>query len=163
MNGSACAVRIAVNALKESTMKHIQRAIALFGLGLLLMASSALAQSNTQTRVNIPFSFVVGEKTLPAGEYVIRRNKRDSDTTWVIEPKTTGASVVLLTTTDRSTETPEKSTFVFNRYDDVYFLTAFWTAGSNTGREVQMSDREETMAKALAIKHEQVVLTGQGK
>ena len=143
-------------------MKQIQRAIALFGVSLLLMASFALAQSGPQTRVNIPFSFVVGEKTLPAGEYLIRRNKRDSDTTWVIEPKGKGASVVLLTTTAHSTDTPEKSTLVFDRYDDVYFLSAFWTAGANTGREVQMSDREETMAKALAIKHEQVILTGQG-
>ena len=144
-------------------MKHIQRAIALFGVGLLLMASSALAQSNSQTRVNIPFSFVVGDKTLPAGEYLIRRNKRDSDNAWVIEPRAKGESVVLLTTPARSADTPEKSTLVFNRYDDVYFLTAFWTAGSNTGRDVQMSDREETMAKALAVKYEQVILTGQGK
>jgi hypothetical protein len=143
-------------------MKNIQRAIALVGVSLVLLASSVVAQSSPQTRVNIPFSFVVGEKTLPAGEYLIRQNKRDSDTTWVIEPKGKGASVVLLTTTTQSQDTAEKSTFVFHRYDDVYFLTAFWTAGSNTGREVQKSDRERTMDKALAINREEVILTERG-
>ena len=143
-------------------MKNIQRAIALVGVSLVLLASSVVAQSSPQTRVNIPFSFVVGEKTLPAGEYLIRQNKRDSDTTWVIEPKGKGASVVLLTTTTPSQDTAEKSTFVFHRYDDVYFLTAFWTAGSNTGREVQKSDRERTMDKALAINREEVILTERG-
>ena len=143
-------------------MKNIQRAIALVGVSLVLLASSVVAQSSPQTRVNIPFSFVVGEKTLPAGEYLIRQNRRDSVTTWVIEPKGKGASVVFLTTDAQKADTAEKNTLVFNRYDDVYFLTAFWTKGSSTGRDVQMSDREETMAKALAIKQEQVILTERG-
>ena len=73
--------------LKESIMKHIQKAIALSGLLVLLTFTSALAQSDRQTIIHIPFNFSVGEKMFSAGKYVIERNKRDSDTVWVIRHK----------------------------------------------------------------------------
>jgi hypothetical protein len=63
--------------LKESTMKHFRRAIALSGLLLLLTFSSAFGQSDRQTIIHIPFNFTVGEKTLPAGKYVIEQNRKD--------------------------------------------------------------------------------------
>jgi hypothetical protein len=157
-----CCPIILESTLKESTMKHMQKAIALFGLCLLVTASSVFGQSGPQTVVNIPFSFVVADKTLPAGEYVIRRNRRDSDTTWVIEAKGKGDRIVLLTTANRSTDTRDKSAVVFNRYDDVYFLTAFWTAGNNTGREIPASSRERTMDKTLAMK-ETLIVTERGR
>ena len=142
-------------------MKNIQRAIALFGFCLLLTASSALGQE-PQTVVNIPFNFVVGDKTLPAGEYVIRRNKRDSDTTWVIEQKGNGANVVLLTRPAYAQNTQEENKLVFNRYMDVYFLSSIWTTGSNTGREVQMSNRERAMDKAI-VQRLDLILNDRGR
>jgi hypothetical protein len=143
-------------------MKNIQRAIALFGFCLVLTASSALGQSEPQTVVNIPFNFVVGDKTLPAGEYVIRRNKRDSDTTWVVEQKGNGANAVLMTRPAYAKDTQEENKLVFNRYTDVYFLSAIWTTGSKTGREVQMSNRERAMDKAIAVRQE-LILTDRGR
>jgi hypothetical protein len=143
-------------------MKNIQRAIALFGFCLLLTASSALGQAEPQTVVNIPFNFVVGDKTLPAGEYVIRRNKRDSDTTWVIEQKGNGANAVLLTRPTYAKNTQEENKLVFNRYMDVYFLSSIWTTGSNTGREVQLSNRERAMDKAIGERLE-LILNDRGR
>ena len=43
---------------------------ALLGLGLLLATASAFAQT-VALKANIPFSFIVTGKTLPAGEYTI--------------------------------------------------------------------------------------------
>jgi hypothetical protein len=151
------------SALEESIMKHIQRAIVLSGLCLLLTVSSALAQSDLQTVVKIPFNFVVGEKTLPAGEYEIRRIKRDSDTAWVIKQKGNGASAVILTRPVQATRTQEENKLVFNQYDDLYFLSAIWTAGSNTGREIQISNRERAMDKALSMERQQYILTDRGR
>jgi hypothetical protein len=83
---------------KESTMKYIQRAIAFSGLLVLLTFSSVLAQSDRQTIIHIPFNFSVGEKSFPAGKYVIARNRNNSDTVWVIRHKDDVSSAVLLTT-----------------------------------------------------------------
>ena len=132
-------------------MKLIERVIALAALILLVTVSSAYAQTDRQTLVDIPFNFTVGEKAMPAGKYLIRRNRKDSDTVWVIQNKQSGEAALLLTRSVRSTETQENAKFVFRKYDDLYFLSEFWAAGTNTGREIQVTDRERALAKALAV------------
>jgi len=144
-------------------MKHIQRAIALSGLLVLLTFSSALGQSDRQTIIHIPFNFSVGEKSFSAGEYVIARNKRESDTVWVIRHKDNAGKVMLLTRPVRANDTAENTKLVFSRYDDVYFLTSFWIAGTNTGREVQISDKEKALEKVLAVKRQEHYLVGRGR
>lgn len=144
-------------------MKHIQRGIALSSLLLLFTVSSVFAQSDRQTVVNIPFSFVVGDKALPAGKYIIRRNRRDSDTAWVITRKDGGANVVILTIPARSNDTQQDSKLVFHRYDDLYFLSGFWTAGGNTGREIQLSNRERNLDNVLALKRQEIILSDRGR
>ena len=143
-------------------MKLIERAIALAALILLVTLSSAYAQTDRQTLVNIPFNFSVGEKTMPAGKYLIRRNRKDSDTVWVIQNKESGEAALLLTRSVSATETQENAKFVFRKYDDVYFLSEFWAAGTNSGREIQVTDRERALAKALAVAPQVHVLIDRG-
>ena len=144
-------------------MKHIHRAIALSGLLVLLTFSSALAQSDRQTIIHIPFNFSVGEKAFTAGEYVIERNRKDSDTVWVIKSKHNGGKAVLLTRPVRANDTVEETRIVFTKYDDLYFLSELWFPGSNTGREIQTSSRERALEKALAEKRQDVILTDRGR
>ena len=144
-------------------MKHIQKAIALSGLLVLLTFSSVLGQSDRQTIIHIPFNFSVGEKAFPAGKYVIERNRKDSDTVWMIRRKDNVGKALLLTRPVRANETQQDTRLVFNKYDDLYFLSEFWTPGSNTGREIQISSRERALEKALAEKREQHTLTDRGK
>jgi hypothetical protein len=131
-------------------MKHILRAIALSGLVLLATVSSAFAQYGQQTLVNIPFNFTVGEKALPAGKYLIRRNRADSAVVWIIQNKKTGESAMVQTRDVQAYKTQEKAKFVFRKYDDLYILSEFWAAGTTSGREIQITDRERQLAKALA-------------
>ena len=144
-------------------MKHIQRAIALSGLLLLLTFSSALAQSDRQTIIHIPFNFSVGEKAFTAGKYVIERNRKDSDTVWVIKRKDNVGKAMLLTRPVRANETQQETRLVFRQYGDLYFLAEFWTAGDQTGREIQVSDREKALDKALADKRQDHVLIDRGR
>lgn len=143
-------------------MKHIQRAIALSGLALLFTFSSAFAQSD-QIKVTIPFNFTVGEKTLPAGEYLLERNRKDSNTIWLITNKERGAGIVVLTRSVQANATQQKTKLVFRRYDDLYFLAEFWTAGNQNGRGLQVSNRERAMDKALAAKRQEYILTEKGR
>ena len=144
-------------------MKNISRAVALAGLFVLLTFSSVLAQSDRQTIINIPFNFSVGEKSFPAGKYVIERNRQDSDTVWVIRHKDNAEKALLLTNPVRSIDTVEETRLVFNKYDDLYFLSEFWIPGSNTGRTIQISNRERALEKALAEKRQEQILIDRGR
>ena len=144
-------------------MKYMQRAIALSGLLLLLTFSSALGQSDRQTIIHIPFNFIVGEKTFPAGQYVIQQNRKDSDLVWAIRHKDNVGNALVLTRPVRANETVEQTKLVFHQYDDLYFLAEFWTPGSNTGREIQISSREKALERVLAEKRQDHVLIDRGK
>lgn len=144
-------------------MKPIERVIALTVLILLVtVSSSVFAQTDRQTLVNIPFNFSVSDKAMPAGEYLIRRNRKDTDTVWVIQHKKSGRSALMLTRSVRANETQEDAKFVFRKYDDLYILSEFWAAGTNTGREIQVTDRERALTKALAKAPQVHVLIDRG-
>lgn len=143
-------------------MKHIQRAIALSGLLVLLTFTSALAQSD-RTIIHIPFNFTVGEKVFSAGKYVIEANRKDSSTVWMIRRKDGSDAALVMTRPVYSVDAQEKTKLVFRRYEDLYFLSEFWSAGSTTGREVQISDREKALDKVLASKRQETILIAQGK
>ena len=143
-------------------MNYVHRAIALAGLLVLLTFSTTLGQSGRQTIINIPFNFSVGEKLFPAGKYVIEQNKRDSDAVWVIRHKDNAGKAVFLTRPVRAIDTQEDTRLVFHRYEDLYFLSEFWSAGENTGREVQISNREKALDKVLAEKRQDHILTDRG-
>jgi hypothetical protein len=144
-------------------MKHIKKAFALSGLLVLLTFASALGQSDRQTIIHIPFNFSVGEKAFTAGKYVIERNRKDSDTVWVIKRKDNVGKAMLLTRPVRANETQQETRLVFRQYGDLYFLAEFWTAGDQTGREIQVSDREKALDKALAEKRQDHVLIDRGR
>ena len=144
-------------------MKHMKKAFALSGLLVLLTFASALGQSDRQTIIHIPFNFSVGEKAFPAGKYVIERNRKDSDTVWVIKRKDNVGKAMLLTRPVRANEAQQETQLVFRQYGDLYFLAEFWTAGDQTGREIQVSDREKALDKALADKRQDHVLIDRGR
>ena len=112
-------------------MKHVKKALALSGLLVLLTFSAALGQSDRQTIIYIPFNFTAGEKSFPAGKYVIEQNRKDSDLVWVIRRKDNVGKALILTRPVRANETVEETRLVFHKYDDLYFLAEFWTPGSN--------------------------------
>lgn len=141
-------------------------AFALPILFILLAVSSVtiFAQSDRQT-VNVPFDFIVADKAMPAGQYILERNKRDNDTVWTITSKDTGASrKVFLTSPNQSLDPAAKTKLVFHRYETYNFLTSFTVAGSNTGRELLMSDRERNLGEKLLAQRETIILTsGRGR
>jgi len=144
-------------------MKHVKKALALSGLLVLLTFSSALGQSDRQTIIHIPFNFSVGEKTFPAGKYVIERTWKTSDSVWVIKRKDNVGKAMLLTRPVRANETQQDTRLVFHQYGDLYFLSEIWTAGDATGREIQTSDRERAVDKGVAETRHDRILIARGR
>lgn len=128
-------------------------------LSLLLMvtAVSVCAQSERRKVTTIPFSFIVGQKTLPAGEYRLEPNRKDSHNVWLIQSRDGGTSALFTTMPVRSSETQEKTKLIFHKYGDQYFLSQIWTPGSQSGRELLMPRLERELAKKQ-IERRKIVL-----
>jgi len=114
---------------------------------LAVLTISVSAQSERSKITNIPFDFTVGEKTLPAGEYTIEPNRRDSLNVWLLQSRDGHLSALFATGSVRASETQEKCKFVFHKYGDQYFLSQIWTIGGNSGRELPMPRVEREVAK----------------
>jgi hypothetical protein len=137
--------------------KQAIRSFTILSLLLLMSAVAVRAQSQRTKVTNIPFSFIVGDKTLPAGEYTIEPNRRDYDKVWLVQSGDGHASALFSTIPTRSFETQENSKLVFRKYGDQYFLSQIWTAGDNSGRELLIPRLEHVLAKSK-IDRETVVL-----
>jgi len=117
---------------------------AMFGLFLILAASSAQAQSSDVIKVNVPFDFQVSGKTLPAGEYAVMRFSE---------------KVILIRSVDHKTsvvaQAPERiqagandvtERLVFHQYGGQYFLSQVWLRRDEDGRELGPSGDERRAA-----------------
>lgn len=125
--------------------------------GLLLVAACANAQS-VNVKANVPFDFVLGNSTLPAGAYSIESvNAEIGSPTLLIRNGSKALELVNSNTAGKSS--PAKSThLLFHRYGDKYFLSQIWMEGATTGRQFRMSRREAEIAKNLQPSEDVIVL-----
>ena len=131
---------------------------AVLSLILMLTAASVRAQSK-RSSITIPFTFTVGEDTLPAGEYTVEPTRKDSDNIWLIQSKSENDSVLFTTNSVWTTETQEQTRLVFNKYHGRYFLSQIWNSGDNSGRELRIPRSERELAKN-GVQREKVVVAG---
>ncbi len=122
---------------------------AIFGVAS-LATTLAAPVSTVRIRAEIPFDFMVGNKRLPKGEYLIE-SVGDSGTLTIRHAKR-GKAVTFNTIRHKPTDSP-KSKLVFNRYGDQYFLARIWDGSSETVLKLNKSKAEKRIAK-LAKKEE---------
>jgi hypothetical protein len=118
---------------------------AFLGLGLLLAVSAAQAQE-PRVKANIPFDFVVGDRVLPAGEYMVSRvGQTIAGISILKEDRKAG---VLTSTSACTSSGPSKSSkLVFHAIGGRYFLSQVWTEGYDQGRQLRESKAEIELAK----------------
>ncbi len=103
-------------------------------------------------RANVPFDFIVGDKTLPAGTYTI--SKPTLSGTLRIENVDSGESTIVMSTVvNNGVRTNDETKFVFTRYADQYFLDQVWVVGDVSGDKLVKSRAERQLAK---LAHESV-------
>ena len=127
--------------------KQAFKSLSMVALLLVIAAVSVSAQSDRRKVINIPFSFIVGDKTLVAGDYTVHRNRRDYDTIWLVQSSDGRSSILFSTMSVRASRTQDQTKLVFRKYGDRYFLAQVWTPGGNTGRELPQSKLERELAK----------------
>ena len=147
--------------VKGDMKKQAFRILAVFSLLLTLSAAAVHAQSK-RSIINVPFSFTVGHKTLPAGEYTVEPNRKDSDNIWLIQSKSENDSVLFITNSVWTAQTQEQTRLVFNKYHGRYFLSQIWNSGDNSGRELRILRSERELARN-GIRREKVVVASGGE
>jgi hypothetical protein len=113
--------------------------------------SSANAQLSIPIRAKIPFDFSVGDKKLPAGEYTFSRLSEISGSKVMSVSGVDAGTRVFQSTFAAQVLTPKnKSTLVFHKYGDQYFLEQIWSGGEQEGTQVPESRSERTIRRQLA-------------
>ena len=127
-------------------------------IGTFASTRSASAQSpEALATVNIPFTFHMGDQTMPAGMYRI-----DLVSNHVVKlqgPDHAVGSVAMHSATKLLAS--DHGIIVFDRYGENYFLRQIWTAGNKDGLEswqtrvekntLQANDRESRSSTQLAF------------
>src|SRR5438552_8722567 len=131
------------NVIKRLTMLSL---VSMFTL--CAAVASANAQLSSPIRAKIPFDFNVGEKKLPAGEYSFSSLPGFSDNKLMSVSSADARAHLFQSTFAAEVLTPKnKSTLVFNRYGDQYFLEQIWSGGEQEGTQVPQSRRERTIRR----------------
>jgi len=119
-------------------------------LTLLLVAGSAIAQT-VHVSADIPFSFVVGSKTYPAGAYSIATMSDRDSKVLLLRAADGNASMAIFSNAAENLTPADKTKLVFNRYGNQYFLSQVWLSGEARGHQLLKSNREKEVSKAMAL------------
>jgi len=117
----------------------------LFKVSLFFALLGALclpAVSQTQMLVDVPFSFVAGGQSLPAGEYRVSRAFPWGDSGWRIRGSKDSAA--MMTNNVQSPHKAHRPSMVFVHTGDVYTLAQIWTS-EHDGHELSLMPSVKTI------------------
>ena len=131
---------------KNATKFFLTLALVLFGG---LTAAQAQMDSDTILDANIPFQFVVGRATFPAGKYTIKQMDDSEDTPNVIEISSADGRMRTFFDTENASldNAPKKSEIIFDKIGNNYFLSQIFLEGENYGIQAEESKMEKKLKK----------------
>jgi hypothetical protein len=121
-------------------------------------ATLAHAQVTDPVEFTTAFPFTVGNTTMPAGSYEIRRDT-DSGTVYRIDAPKKHIGTLFEVEPTTMNKPPQKSEVVFKRYGQGYVLKSIWEAGSSDGVQTVTTEAERHHAKNGGAVTEQRVAT----
>jgi hypothetical protein len=126
--------------------KQVIKAIALSSL--MLISGMSYGQAGSRVIANVPFAFIAGNKTLPAGEYTIDRPNDNEPGLLLIRGVDRKVALFVNAEDIQARHTPEKTELVFNEIGDKYFLSKIWITGDDMGREIPKPRAERELEHA---------------
>lgn len=116
--------------------------------GLVLVLAAPLPAQTIRLMANVPFEFVTGTRTLPAGDYVV-------DTTASIglvrvwnESSNDACVALSIPLGEPSIKANPEVKLTFHRYGNQYYLWQIWDGYSGVGREIPMSKAERSLSES---------------
>ena len=110
------------------------------------VVANAQIGSGVTIRGDVPFTFMVGDTTLPAGKYEIRAMDQMPG---VLELRSVNGHTAVFFDAEnvdaKVNQTSTKTELVFDKVGDKYFLSQVWVAGGDTGSELVKSRMEKRL------------------
>jgi hypothetical protein len=110
---------------------------------LLFTLAVTLAQAQSRITVNVPFDFLISDRTFPAGQYSVS-SSRDQLT---VQDSTGKSIFVAMANPVSGRRVGETGQIVFHCYDDRCFLSEFWTPTRDNGNQLLPCRYEQELAK----------------
>jgi hypothetical protein len=128
--------------------------VTFLGLILALSAVPGHAEDGAKLKVTIPFNFVVGNKELKAGDYVIE----SSLGTRALQFRSQDGNVeqIAFTVRIQTNETGNHERLLFCHYGDQYFLSQVWLSGDEGGLELRAGVLEKSAEKGRPVSDQAV-------
>ena len=137
-------------------MKHANWLVV---VALVVLSGMAAAQLIGSSKIvaQVPFEFMVANKTVPAGEYVVQALTMDGNTLVI---RNTEAKVGLLSRSSQSEGKQDASNYalVFKHYGDRYFLSGIKLEGSKITYRLPESKVEAELRSQNASATEETLL-----
>jgi hypothetical protein len=124
---------------------HVRRIVPIL-VSLLFMVPGTTwlhAQITNDIRAHIDHPFIIGDTTLPPGEYTFHVMQGMEISVMTVTNENDKTSVSFNVRTTLHEHTPAHSEIVFRKYGDTDFLSKIFEAGSKLGAEVTETSRKE--------------------
>jgi hypothetical protein len=125
-------------------------------IGLLVLLPATVAAQNVVMRADIPFNFVVGERTLPAGQYLVTVEQD-----WIaLRCPESGSSAAVGYASHAYRSDAQNGRLLFNSYGNTNILRKVWVPKAERGsllpiphieREAQARSGKEVHTAIAAI------------
>jgi hypothetical protein len=114
-----------------------------------LLLPPAHAQVIGAIQGKIPFDFAVGNKVLPAGNYVVRQTGTTQGVL-ALQNADHKAITIMFLASPVQAGSAEKTKLVFHRYGNTYFLSQVWPGLGQDGSQLIPSKSERAAAERMA-------------
>jgi hypothetical protein len=108
-------------------------------LALLALGTATAARADERVVVHVPFSFIVGDTQLPAGDYVVTEDVGDNQNVLAIESADGRHSVFALSIAG-SEPRPAQTELIFEKFENRYFLSKVSSISGPT-REIPLTSK----------------------
>lgn len=139
-------------------LKHVVTTTVLFISLLTVGHRIANAQGRDRIEVDIPFSFVLKDRTLPAGKYVVERTDPGRPNILTIKNADKNIVRVILMQRVERNDPSTASSLVFVQREGKLYLFQVWKVGAMNGAELrtvtdkQMRDRRRENLTLVTLK-----------
>ncbi|HVO81486.1 MAG TPA: hypothetical protein VMT28_12185 [Terriglobales bacterium] len=130
-------------------MKHlIARTLTSLSLAVLLLAGMAHAQYASVIKLKVPFEFVVGGQTFPAGEYSLVRT---APYLLVLRDAQAHSLMNVITRSTEAASAPTSPRVRFYTDGERHVLAQVWQQGDSIGQELYRPKAETVIARHRTV------------
>jgi hypothetical protein len=131
-------------------------------LGFTIFAAAVLAlpigAQSPAAAADVPFGFVAGNTTMPAGKYTVEISTSASASVKVALVDADGHTRLLNTIPGDARSTPGRSVLVFHLYGDQYFLSEIRTPSKSREIPATLAQREAEKTASAGRAGQEIVL-----